>query len=229
MIVSTRSMSEADFRWNKGLALLTLDVLRRRYDCAHRYAAERGLSNLPECWFRNDLGCFAKIDSSAWLREATMVQHHPIRTDDSNMDSAYVPALAAFGGSAVGGLTSLAATWVTQRRKDSARRLTQERTRRQKLYKQFIDEASKLYADALVHDKSEVSALVDMYALIGRMRVLSSDAVIAKAEAVARMIIDTYFSPNKTFPELRQLMDSHPMDPLREFSEVCRGELTALK
>jgi hypothetical protein len=61
------------------------------------------------------------------------------------------------------------------------------------------------------------------------LRVLSSDAVIAKAEAVARMIIDTYFSPNKTFPELRQLMDSHPMDPLREFSEVCRKELIALK
>jgi hypothetical protein len=145
------------------------------------------------------------------------------------MDYAYVPALAAFGGSAVGGLTSLAATWLTQRRKDSARRLTQEKTRRQKLYKQFIDEASKLYADALVHDKSEVSSLVDMYALIGRMRILSSDAVIAKAEAVARMIIDTYFSPNKTFPELRLLMDSHPMDPLREFSEVCREELAALK
>ena len=145
------------------------------------------------------------------------------------MDSAYVPVIAAFGGSAVGGLTSLAATWLTQRRKDSARRLTQEKTRRQKLYKQFIDEASKLYADALVHDKSEVSALVDMYALIGRMRILSSDAVIAKAEAVARMIIDTYFSPNKTFPELRQLMDNHPMDPLREFSEVCREELAALK
>ena len=46
------------------------------------------------------------------------------------MDSAYVPALAAFGGSAVGGLTSLMATWVTQRRKDSVRRLAQERVSR---------------------------------------------------------------------------------------------------
>jgi hypothetical protein len=90
-----------------------------------------------------------------------------------NMDSAYVPALAAFGGSAVGGLTSLVASWVTQRRKDTVRSLAQEKARRQKLYKQFIDEASKLYADALVHDESEVSALVDMYALIGRMRILS--------------------------------------------------------
>ena len=145
------------------------------------------------------------------------------------MDSAYVPALAAFGGSAVGGLTSLVATWVTQRRKDSARRLAQEKTKKQKLYKQFISEASKLYADALVHDNSEVTALVNLYTLIGRMRISSSDAVIGKAEAAARMIIDTYFSPNKTFPELRQLMDSRSMDPLREFGEVCRKELIALK
>jgi len=93
---------------------------------------------------------------------------------------------------------------------------------------QFIEQGSKLYADALVHDNSEVSTLVNVYALIGRMRVLSSDAVIEGAEAVARKIIDTYFSPNRTFPELRELMNSRAMDPLREFSEACRNELRAL-
>lgn len=145
------------------------------------------------------------------------------------MNSAYIPALAAFGGSAVGGLVSLAATWFTQRRKDTARRFAQDKTKRQKLYKQFIEEASKLYADALVHSNSEVSALVSMYALINQMRVLSSDMVIDKAEFAARMILDTYFAPNRTFPELRQLIDSHVMDPLREFSEACREELAALR
>src|SRR4030088_3474836 len=95
--------------------------------------------------------------------------------------------------------------------------------------KQFIEQASKLYADALVHDNSEVSTLVNVYARIGRMRVLSSDAVIEGAEAVVRKIIDTYFSPNRTFPELRELMNSSAMDPLREFSEACRNELRALK
>jgi hypothetical protein len=49
------------------------------------------------------------------------------------MDSAYVPALAAFGGSAVGGLTSLVASWVTQRRKDTVRSLAQEKARRQNI------------------------------------------------------------------------------------------------
>src|SRR5258708_32119966 len=112
----------------------------------------------------DDLASFAQINSPGRLDAAT-IRHRSI-SDGCDMESAYVPVLAAFGGSAIGGLTSLAATWLTQRRKDSARRLTQEKTRRQKLYKKFIDEASKLYADALVHDKSEVSSLVDMYALI---------------------------------------------------------------
>ena len=137
----------------------------------------------------------------------------------------YLPALAALAGSAIGGLTSLGSAWLTQRHQDRANRLSGEKTRRQKLYKQFIDEASRLYADALVHDQAEVSALVGVYALIGRMRVVSSSAVIGQAEAVVRMIVETYFAPNKTFPEVRGLMDSHAFDPLRAFSEECREEL----
>src|SRR6202030_2453012 len=107
------------------------------------------------------------------------------------MNIAYLTALAAAAGSAVGGLTSLASAWLTQHRQDRARRLSQEKARRQKLYKQFIDEASKLYADAIVHDQVEVSALVSVFALVSRMRVLSSSAVVEKAEAVNRMIVDT--------------------------------------
>ena len=145
------------------------------------------------------------------------------------MNSTYLPAVAALAGSAIGGLTSFASAWLTQNRQDRARRLSQEKARRQKLYKQFIDEASKLYADAIVHDQAEVSALVSIFALVSRMRVLSSSAVVEKAEAVIRMIVDTYFEPNKTFPELRDLLKTHPIDPLRAFSEECRAELQGLK
>src|SRR5438105_759145 len=141
------------------------------------------------------------------------------------MNPAYLPALAALAGSAIGGFTSFASAWLTQHRQDRAKRLSQDKARRQKLYRQFIEEASKLYADALAHDQAEVSALVSVYALISRMRVLSSTAVVERAEAVVRMILDTYFAPNKTFPELRELMNSHTMDPLRAFSEECREEL----
>jgi hypothetical protein len=145
------------------------------------------------------------------------------------MESSYLPAVAALAGSAIGGLTSFASAWLTQNRQDRARRLSQDKARRQKLYKQFIDEASKLYADAVIHDQVEVSALVSVFALVSRMRILSSSAVVEKAEAVNRMIVDTYFQPNKTFPELRDLLNAHPIDPLRAFSEECRSELQGLK
>jgi hypothetical protein len=144
------------------------------------------------------------------------------------MNIALLPAFAALAGSAIGGLTSFASAWLTQHHQDRVKRLSGDKTRRQKLYKQFIDEASKLYADALVHDKAEVSALVSVYALINRMRVVSSSAVIEKADAVVHLIVDTYFTPNKTFSDVRELLNGHAVNPLRSFSEECRAELHAL-
>jgi hypothetical protein len=144
------------------------------------------------------------------------------------MNSAYLPALAALAGSAIGGLTSLASAWLTQNHQDRAKGSLQDKSRRQKLYKQFIDEASKLYADALAHDDAEIAALVSVYALISQMRVLSSAAVVEAAEVVVHMIVETYFAPNKTFPEVRKLVNSHAIDPLRAFADECRAEMRAL-
>src|ERR1700747_805814 len=139
------------------------------------------------------------------------------------MNPFYIPALASFSGSASGTLASIVTNWVTQRRKDRARKTLQSTAKREELYKDFIAEASRLYADALVNDKSEISKLVDLYALIARMKILSSDAVIQAAEKAAQLIIDTYLSPNRTFVDLPDLINE--MDPLRDFSEACRREL----
>ena len=111
----------------------------------------------------------------------------------------------------------------TQRRKDRVRHTLRATSQREELYKSFIEEASRLYADALVNDKSEVSKLVDLYALIARMKILSSDAVIEAAEKAARLILNTYLSPNRTFVDLPDLINE--MDPLRDFSESYRHEL----
>ena len=138
------------------------------------------------------------------------------------MDMFYIPAIASFSGSASGTLASIVTGWVTQRRKDRVRSL-RATSQREELYKGFIEEASRLYADALVNDKSEVSKLVDLYALIARMKILSSDAVIEAAEKAGRLILDTYLSPNRTFVDLPDLINE--MDPLRDFSEACRREL----
>jgi hypothetical protein len=42
------------------------------------------------------------------------------------------------------------------------------------------------------------------------------------------MVLDTYVLPNKTLLELRSMMESGALDPLRDFSELCRDELSAL-
>jgi hypothetical protein len=139
------------------------------------------------------------------------------------MELAYIPAVAAFSGSASGALATVLTSWVGQRRRDRARLRSQTNSKREELYKSFIEEASRLYADALVKDKSEVSELVDLYALIGRMKILSSDEVIEAAEKVGRLILETYLSPNRTFVDLPDLL--REVDPLRDFSEACRGEL----
>ncbi len=95
----------------------------------------------------------------------------------------------------------------------------------QALYKLFIQDASKLYVDALEHNTTEIPKLVDIYATLNRMRVLSSPKVIAEADNALRMIIDTYAKENTTFSGIRQLMDHGFLDPLRAFSEACHEEL----
>ena len=90
------------------------------------------------------------------------------------MDAAYFSAFAALAGSAIGGLTSLGTSWLTQREQFRTQQFAQDVAKREELYKNFIEEASRLYADAYEHEMANVSKLVNLYALVGRMRVLSS-------------------------------------------------------
>jgi hypothetical protein len=144
------------------------------------------------------------------------------------MNAAYVSALAALAGSVIGGLTSFAVAWVTQHQQANVQWLLQEKTRRQELYQQFIEEASKLYVDALIHDQAAIPPLVSLYALINKMRVVSNPSIAERADKVARLIVDTYVLPNKTFQELHPLVGSASLDPLRDFSEACHEELSLL-
>ncbi len=85
----------------------------------------------------------------------------------------------------------------------------------QALYKLFIQDASKLYVDALEHNTTEITKLVGIYATLNRMRVLSSPNVIAEADNAQRMIIDTYARESTTFSGVRQSISHGLPDPLR--------------
>jgi hypothetical protein len=142
------------------------------------------------------------------------------------MDIAYISALSALAGSAVGGFTSTATTWLTQRAQARAGQLAHEITRREDLYRDFITAASKTYGDALVSSDPQLPELVALYAMISRMRVLSGPRTVACADKIMLTIIDTYFSPNQSVRELRDLMKAGAgIDPLRDFSEAARDEL----
>ena len=145
------------------------------------------------------------------------------------MDSVTISALAALGGALIGGLTSFAASWLSQQTQVRAQRVAHKLARREELYKDFVEEASKLYADSLIREAPDVSHLIRLYAMISMMRVVSSSTTIQSAETVARMIVNTYLGPNKTFPELRDMVNSGAMDPLRDFSEACRQEFQSLE
>ena len=145
------------------------------------------------------------------------------------MDVAYVSALSALGGSIVGGLISSAATWLSQRAQVRAARLEHELSRREQLYKDFIIAASKAYGNALVHDEPEIPVIVDLYAMISIMRVVSSPRTLACAEKLMHETAQTYFKPNITAQELhRQVKEGKEIDPLKEFSEAARAELRTL-
>ena len=60
------------------------------------------------------------------------------------------------------------------------------------------------------------------------MRVVSTPGVAERADKLVRIIVDTYFLPNKTFQELHTMVASGALDFLRDFSESCQEELDAL-
>ena len=145
------------------------------------------------------------------------------------MNASVISALAALAGTAVGGLTSVFANWLTHRIQVRAQWLQHEKNQRQILYRDFIVEASKCYIDALQHDEADIAGLVGLYAKLGRMRVLSSKPVVQSAEGIVRTILDAYLEPDKTFVELREMAIQGTIDLWHDFAHACRVEFEDLQ
>ena len=141
------------------------------------------------------------------------------------MDAAYLSAFFGLAGAIIGGLTSFATTWLTQQAQIRERQRDAARTVRQNLFGAFITEASRLHADALSHEKDDVADLVQLYALIAKMRLLASRPVVTAAEQVLQSIVETYLAPNRTLHEMRIFAEEGKMNFLVDFGEACRLEL----
>jgi hypothetical protein len=141
------------------------------------------------------------------------------------MDSSLISALAALTGAFIGGLASLGSSWLTQSIQQRQRTRENDRARREALFTDFINESSRLFGDALSHEKDDALDMVQLYAIVGRMRLISCDRVVVAADKTMDSIIDSYLAPNKALHELRTMMVEGKMDFLVEFSEAARYEL----
>ena len=144
------------------------------------------------------------------------------------MNPTIITALAAIFGSLSGGLASAVSTWTAQRHQSRHDLLARKLMLREQLYSDFISESTRALADAMQHNLKDASALIPTYALLSRIRLSSSVAVVASADKVLKNIVNTYAEPNLSPEEIRARAINGD-DPLREFSEICRRDLEAMR
>ena len=117
---------------------------------------------------------------------------------------------------------TVATTWVTQRTLGKRELIRAEIKRREALYGEFITECSTRVVDSFEHHLEKPETLLAAYALLNRIRLCASNAVLAEAERILHFIAEQYFSPNLSVEELRTLVRSKDQDPLKPFGEACR-------
>jgi len=140
------------------------------------------------------------------------------------VNPANLAALAALFGSAIGALASLATAWFTHRHQEENRRLIHENARRERLFVEFIDLASKAFLEALVKTGIEhPSTLVPLYATMGKLRLFASERTVDAAEDVMGRVVETYYEPKFDLQSKPAIDDR--LDILREFAKRCRAEL----
>jgi len=141
------------------------------------------------------------------------------------MNSAYLSALSALGGSLIGGFISVITTWQTQRFQADAGKRAHDRARLDDLYKDFIIAASSVYLSALTSNDAELPDMVQLYAIVNLIRIQAPQDIVTCADTIMRVTSDVRFAPNKTFSELHQIMKSgggEAMDLLKSFSDMAR-------
>jgi hypothetical protein len=93
------------------------------------------------------------------------------------MDASLYTALA---GSRIGGAASFFSSWLGHSAQHRAQLFLRDKARRHELYREFIDEASASYIDALTSSTPDLAKQIHIYSLVSRMRVVSSPAALTR-------------------------------------------------
>ena len=79
----------------------------------------------------------------------------------------------------------------------------------------------------MTHQTEDVTNMMQLYALIGRMRLVSARPVIDAATRIANTLVENYLGPNRSLQELLEVARKGGMNFLTDFSEACREDLAA--
>ena len=142
-----------------------------------------------------------------------------------SMNPATLSALAALGGSALGGITPLISNYLIQRGLTKRELLSRQLDERQTLYADFIQFATKVFVNATTKSLDDVDDLVALYALVSRIRLFASEPVILAAEAFAARVTKRYGEASLSMEDLRNATVAPHVDPLHDFSTLCRQEM----
>ena len=107
---------------------------------------------------------------------------------EGDLNPAYISALSALAGALIDRLTSFATSLLTQRTQILNAHREAEKAKLEALYSDFIAEAARMFGDALTHQTDDANALVQLYSMVGRMRLISDrtgvDAAVRVEEAL---------------------------------------------
>jgi hypothetical protein len=141
------------------------------------------------------------------------------------MDPSIIAAFSAILGTTVGGLTTFLTTYLNQRYAMRRDILAKDVANREQLYSDFLKEIGNLYFDSIkrtLDEGPQESSMISMYSLVGRIRMISSEAVLKAAEKVAEDVVESYKRPPMTFQEFQRQWGGS--DPWHEFTNACRAE-----
>src|SRR6516225_2612241 len=85
-------------------------------------------------------------------------------------------------------------------------------------------EAARLTADAFDHSLERPETIANVYAIMGRIRLFGSPAVVKAAEERCHFIVDLYSKPNLTVDQIYDWLRS-AKHPLKDFAITSRVEL----
>ena len=146
--------------------------------------------------------------------------------------SALLTQVSGLLGALIGGGTSLAVAVYNQRSDERQHRIANEITRRETVYADFLESASKQLLNAYMHD--ELVLGVDEQHLVGlvnRMRLFAPPEVVSGAEAALKSIVEVMLKPSMELRQLaREALSKSPdPDPFLKFSLVCRADLDRVR